>query len=305
VEFELSNIRSEKEIKEALLRFQAEIDRVHGWVSDLEQELKEQHLKDILPQTILRMKILKDKLSEIKHDNTEPTKITQGNVVLSDTMNRKADESAAFPYREKDSPGWESIIRPWKLGPLEHRPKAGGYAELVIHRGNAERLLDLPDGLVEVERRAKPGCLYVEYLIHHLGGARFVYWNRGYGCDKLSRIQAADFKALLDGEPHILTAEEKRKVTAVLGNGVMKNEGCFEVVPGGLRTEALADGSTVLVLEADWREHLERSLGIFADFDGTGQYVEQVYLIALVRDFEKLLSSCRSALSSLRWSHPG
>ncbi len=186
--------------------------------------------------------------------------------------------------------------------PMEIRAKTGlEAAKLIIHKGTQERQLELPDGWNEFEKHQMAGCLYAEYQAPDSAETRFAYWNRGYGGNKLSSTSAAVFKSLLDQAPHVLNPDERQRVNSILSNGVMKNEGCFEIMPGGLRTEALSDGSKVLVLDACWPETGMRSYGIYADFDGTGQYVEQAYMIAPEKEFEKQLSRTKPALHSLRW----
>lgn len=225
---------------------------------------------------------------------------------------RRSQAENTDPYSRKICPDkQEKLMRKAesqdgkKQSPMEIRAlAAGGRQELSIQKDGMSRRLTLPEGFEPIEEHAIPGCLYAEFKAENSAQTRLAYWNRGYGGRKLSPETSLKFKEILAREPHVLSAAEMNDMSAVLANGVMKNEGMFQIKEGGLRTENLADGSTVLVMDAEWPDGGLQSHGIFADFDGTGNYVEQVYLIAARSEFQKQYESAREAMRSLRWSKP-
>lgn len=185
--------------------------------------------------------------------------------------------------------------------PLEKYRALDGSQVLYIQKDGMKRQLNIPNGFKEVEKHAIPGCLYAEFQAEDSDQTRLAYWNRGYGGNKLNPQTAYKFKELLAKEPHALTPAEAKDMAPVIANGIMKNEGMFQYKPGALRTEKTADGSTVLVLEADWPDTKMRSHGIFADFDGSGNYVEQVYMIAKSAEFPTQFERAKQAMQSLKW----
>ncbi len=187
-------------------------------------------------------------------------------------------------------------------GLIETVAASGGEPRrLVIARESSQRQLSLPEGWEEKERRAQPGFLYCEYQPPESPQTRLAYWNRGYGGVKLNREAAHNFKELLSQPAHELTAKETQSMYAVLANGVYDNDGCFDIGHGALRTIELTDGSRALLLEANWQDTGKSSYGIFADFDGSGQYVEQVYLIAPNNDYGSQLARVKDCIHSLKW----
>lgn len=252
---------------------------------------KDSERQTVITQSVFFDAVRQSTVDELKCQNQRQSKALH----LLDIYNRES-KSMSEP-NDRHTLGQTRQRSPMEFTTLSET----GNPVLLIHKDNQQRQLELPTGWKECEKQSMAGCLYAELKPADSSESRLVYWNRGYGGNKLSRESAAAFKNILNKPPHILNDEETKQVRAVLSNGIMKNDGFFEIMPSGLRTEALADGSNALILDARWPDSGKRSYGVFADFDGSGKYVEQAYIIASENEFNTRLKQTRAALHSLKW----
>jgi hypothetical protein len=112
----------------------------------------------------------------------------------------------------------------------------------------------------------------------------------------ISAAEGASFALTLIQPPHALLPSEIKTLAVVLGQRA--NSDKFTIL--SLRTEDL-NGRRVLVLEGRYKDNKLDIYEIFVDADGTGQAVQEIYLLAPKDQYLLYLQKVKALLQTIQW----
>lgn len=123
--------------------------------------------------------------------------------------------------------------------------------------------------------------------------ARIVFFYSGRANPEADGIQ---FKNVLQGDPHKLSAEELKQLGKTLGD--LADPESFKLTEA--QTKDL-NGKRVLDVKGVWLYDNKQYHGVLINGDGTGQVVQQIYLMSPAGTFLKHDTQFEDSCRSIRW----
>jgi len=173
--------------------------------------------------------------------------------------------------------------------------RAEGPGVEVVNHGQIG-YMRLPDGWSEDEsvKQVNIGSRSVrQFRPRQSSDSKLYFYYRGF---PVSSADGASFALTLSKDPHVVLSEEIQTLTAILGQRAKSDS--FMIL--SLRTEDL-NGRRVLILEGRYKELQQDIYEMFIDADGTGQAVQEIYLLAPKDQYVLYLRKVKAALQTLQW----
>ena len=104
------------------------------------------------------------------------------------------------------------------------------------------------------------------------------------------------FRKALEAPPHKLSSDELKQLERTLGD--LADKESFQLAEAATRD---INGKRVLDIKGTWLYDRSQYHSVLIDGDGTGQVVQQMYLMAPASAFAKLDGNFESACSSIKW----
>ncbi len=137
-----------------------------------------------------------------------------------------------------------------------------------------------------------------EYQVLNYPSMKIGHWQWSRPASQFSDEVAAGFKATLQLEPHVLTAEEMEVLEDVIPLEVFGYNGAFDLI--ALRTEEYS-GKNVLVLEVKWWDVDRKAYGMFFPTDETYKFLESVHFEGTEGDYRRTFLSAKASFMRMRW----
>ncbi|MBS2009950.1 MAG: hypothetical protein JST01_23070 [Cyanobacteria bacterium SZAS TMP-1] len=144
-----------------------------------------------------------------------------------------------------------------------------------------------------LERGRAPGEISQVYTLKADPEVELFLYYRG---SEEPKLIAEDFLKVLAAPPHKLSEEERFATECVIRN--LSEESFFKQF--SIATESI-NGTTVLVVDGQWKESQMRNLGVFVNGDGKGAVIDELHYTAPPEKFDAHLPAVRAILSSIRF----
>ncbi len=189
---------------------------------------------------------------------------------------------------ESDDRFFQSLLEEPKPG-----SSAGKNMLAIGDIGQVERM-SLPATWQEGQPTPLPAsAFFKEYHAGSDADVKLCFYYRG---QRASQAASAAFRNLLAKPCHVLTPSEIRSVAEIMRN--KDDAGEFSMIAASTQ---LINGRRVLVVEGRFNEKQVDTEALYADCDGTGAVVQEIYYQAPKNRYVLHLKEARDAFKSIVW----